>query len=755
MWCDATKTKKWLLKLSSCFCPSKTRTNESRRKGLLLLHAIYYLDQLWSFSKTNDNIISVSSLCVCYQDMWSLFLILSSRRLLDWQTVWLLFSPTFHLSHIKPPVNLLLSKFNHHHTTPLCWMTQRMLRRKCPVHSVSNSSASGGSTSARSLASTSAGSDSEDVPNNSNRHHRNHHQRNNHHNHRSHHHSNHHGNQRSAGGNQGKVQLSPSPATPPLMDDIVEEKIYLTLKAGENLGCSVVRGPPSYPGIFVQDVKKDGVAESAGLEVGDQIVGMNGFSFYPGHYNFDDAISKIKACSQMTLTVRKRVGITFFPHFANNSSNHHNNRQRHLNHNNKQHQHKVRAVVHSPPSSDGPSQMCDVTSFHLPPPTSEHRRHHRSRGRGHSACHSPSSTSDCDSEYESYDPEKDFDLGLGDTTTSDRRMNSGNNAITSRPRCKVHGSRSRSQHRESTATLSPEEIAVLQQQLEEEKRRLVIDQRKLQEEMQRLAIERYDTVTRQRCFVLPRYEDAGGGFPNSINTINQAVLIEKEVSDDDSDQKLKSFLFLILLCKLSLLSILILFWCFLVLLSPTSMPSWHSLHWTFAQTAPSRIFPALINSISGTPSFSSLLSFSFLKSPSPLSFFFSFPIYFILSYNYSWIHHHHHNHHHHKSAYIHNSQKATWIIKERKSWILLWRRHRIIIIGWNFLLFLLLWQFVHYGRWRRGKFNTNHHVTYNNSNDKESFCYKCCCCWCWKYKWRSHVWKLHSLLVFLFSWVDQ
>lgn len=97
--------------------------------------------------------------------------------------------------------------------------------------------------------------------------------------------------------------------------EIIEEKIYITLKSGESLGCSVVKGPPVYPGIFVQEIKANGIAQSSGLEVGDQIIGMNGFSFYPGHYDFNEAMAKIKACQQMTLTVRKKVGINLFREF--------------------------------------------------------------------------------------------------------------------------------------------------------------------------------------------------------------------------------------------------------------------------------------------------------------------------------------------------------------------------------------------------------------------------------------------------------
>ena len=128
------------------------------------------------------------------------------------------------------------------------------------------------------------------------------------------------------------MQSSPESAD----GDIIEEKVYITLKTGQNLGCSVVRGPAPYPGIFVQDVKPGSPSSRAGLEVGDQILAMNGFSFYPGHFSFDDAINKIKACTQMTLTLRKGVGLHLFSDIRQRSHN----------------VHRIRAVVHSAQAND-------------------------------------------------------------------------------------------------------------------------------------------------------------------------------------------------------------------------------------------------------------------------------------------------------------------------------------------------------------------------------------------------------------------
>jgi hypothetical protein len=219
------------------------------------------------------------------------------------------------------------------------------------------------------------------------------------------------------------------PGSMMIPSDIVEEKIYITLKSGQSLGCSVVRGPAAYPGIFVQDVKSSSPSFHAGLEVGDQILAMNGFSFYPGHYNFDDAINKIKACSQMTLTVRKRVGLHLF-HDIKRKNN----------------VHKIRAVVHS----SGNSQQQQ------------------------------------DNNDSDYDPEKDFDL----TGICGVHPN-GNTSSSSQTEAKrltgmmtgVNGT-----YAEDILQKVREE----EERLAEDRRILAAEQQKLQHELQRLAHERYD-----------------------------------------------------------------------------------------------------------------------------------------------------------------------------------------------------------------------------------------------------------------------
>ena len=55
--------------------------------------------------------------------------------------------------------------------------------------------------------------------------------------------------------------------------------VTLTMKPGKGLGCIICKGPPEFPGIFVQRVKPQGLALEGGLEPGDQILECNGLQF--------------------------------------------------------------------------------------------------------------------------------------------------------------------------------------------------------------------------------------------------------------------------------------------------------------------------------------------------------------------------------------------------------------------------------------------------------------------------------------------
>lgn len=79
---------------------------------------------------------------------------------------------------------------------------------------------------------------------------------------------------------------------------------------GSSLGCSVVNGPISCPGIFIQNVKDGKLAQKCGLEVGDQIVKVNNVDV--SVVGFDGAISLLKSMTNLSLLVRKGVAKHIF-----------------------------------------------------------------------------------------------------------------------------------------------------------------------------------------------------------------------------------------------------------------------------------------------------------------------------------------------------------------------------------------------------------------------------------------------------------
>ncbi|XP_066957475.1 uncharacterized protein [Macrobrachium rosenbergii] len=75
------------------------------------------------------------------------------------------------------------------------------------------------------------------------------------------------------------------------------------------LGCSICKGPPEKPGIFVQSVKPGGVAKSAGLRPGDQILACNDISFT--HLEFAEAVYVLKSSPHLVLDILRGAGLDF------------------------------------------------------------------------------------------------------------------------------------------------------------------------------------------------------------------------------------------------------------------------------------------------------------------------------------------------------------------------------------------------------------------------------------------------------------
>uniref|UniRef100_A0A8D0KS45 USH1 protein network component harmonin n=1 Tax=Strix occidentalis caurina TaxID=311401 RepID=A0A8D0KS45_STROC len=61
--------------------------------------------------------------------------------------------------------------------------------------------------------------------------------------------------------------------------DNKEKKVFISLIGTKGMGCSISSGPTQKPGIFISNVKPGSLSAEVGLEVGDQIVEVNGVDF--------------------------------------------------------------------------------------------------------------------------------------------------------------------------------------------------------------------------------------------------------------------------------------------------------------------------------------------------------------------------------------------------------------------------------------------------------------------------------------------
>uniref|UniRef100_A0A803SSE5 USH1 protein network component harmonin n=1 Tax=Anolis carolinensis TaxID=28377 RepID=A0A803SSE5_ANOCA len=58
-----------------------------------------------------------------------------------------------------------------------------------------------------------------------------------------------------------------------------EKKVFISLIGTKGMGCSISSGPTQKPGIFISNIKPNSLSAEVGLEVGDQIVEVNGMDF--------------------------------------------------------------------------------------------------------------------------------------------------------------------------------------------------------------------------------------------------------------------------------------------------------------------------------------------------------------------------------------------------------------------------------------------------------------------------------------------
>lgn len=83
-------------------------------------------------------------------------------------------------------------------------------------------------------------------------------------------------------------------------------KLFANLRTSPSLGCSIMSGPQGR-GIYIQRVGPQSLGEQIGLEVGDQILEVNGISFLDVSHN--EAIVALKSSKELNLVIRKKSGI--------------------------------------------------------------------------------------------------------------------------------------------------------------------------------------------------------------------------------------------------------------------------------------------------------------------------------------------------------------------------------------------------------------------------------------------------------------
>ncbi|XP_048341298.1 harmonin isoform X1 [Sphaerodactylus townsendi] len=89
-----------------------------------------------------------------------------------------------------------------------------------------------------------------------------------------------------------------------------EKKVFISLIGTKGMGCSISSGPTQKPGIFISNVKPHSLSAEVGLEVGDQIVEVNGMDF--SNVNHKEAVKVLKSSPTLTVTVVTAAGRELF-----------------------------------------------------------------------------------------------------------------------------------------------------------------------------------------------------------------------------------------------------------------------------------------------------------------------------------------------------------------------------------------------------------------------------------------------------------
>ncbi|XP_044047837.1 harmonin isoform X3 [Siniperca chuatsi] len=92
--------------------------------------------------------------------------------------------------------------------------------------------------------------------------------------------------------------------------EIKEKKVFLSLVGTKGMGISISSGPTQKPGIYISNVKPGSLSAEVGLEVGDQIVEVNGVEFINADHK--EAVRVLKSSRSLTITVLTGAGSELF-----------------------------------------------------------------------------------------------------------------------------------------------------------------------------------------------------------------------------------------------------------------------------------------------------------------------------------------------------------------------------------------------------------------------------------------------------------
>ncbi|XP_076027358.1 harmonin isoform X2 [Genypterus blacodes] len=92
--------------------------------------------------------------------------------------------------------------------------------------------------------------------------------------------------------------------------EIKEKKVFLSLVGTKGMGISISSGPTQKPGIYISNVKPGSPSAEVGLEVGDQIVEVNGVDFTNADHT--EAVKALKSSRSLTITVLTGAGSDLF-----------------------------------------------------------------------------------------------------------------------------------------------------------------------------------------------------------------------------------------------------------------------------------------------------------------------------------------------------------------------------------------------------------------------------------------------------------